>query len=583
MALGRLGKYERVDVLGHGSSGIVYLAWDTLLKRQVALKEVDLQAADVERFLDEARLMDRLAHPNIVRVNAVDRIDGRVVIDMEYVRGRNLQDRLRVEGPVPLDEALSITAQVLDALDYAHRLKTVHRDIKPANILVGRDGSVKLADFGLAEVLATNAYACGAGTYAYMAPEDFAEEHNSDHRSDLWAVGASLYEMLTGERPFRVGRVRDPFAWRRALLEQRPRPLVEMMPDAPPALQTIIDKALAVDKHDRYASAAEFRDDVLAVAAGRALVHASIHGAEPRPSPAPPSHAGVATLAPATTITMAPPVVETVAPDAGDARRPFSIARLAARLSRRAPTAVSVSARPESVTFPAVRKGDTMFARVRLVPNGASGVHGRLSSTPTWLEATPIDVRGRRPVVRLKLLTERVWETGHVDSVVVFDTSCGKATIPVSAEVLPARPSFASVAFWFVPALACALFPSLIALLGTILVGTRHLAPAAAVVSAGLLALLLRAGSEADLGPRERAVAGGLLAAMMAVVGAAVGAMSHGRGLGYAGTMLAGGAMVSAVLVAQAVRPRLWKLWVFVTGALGLATGILLARVISLY
>src|SRR5207247_2940558 len=132
MALGRLGKYERVDVLGHGASGIVYLAWDTLLKKQIALKEIDLQAGDVSRFLEEARVMDRLSHPNIVRVNGVDLIDGRVVIDMEYVKGQNLQELLRKERTLPMDRSLSITIQTLDALDFAHRLRTVHRDIKPA-------------------------------------------------------------------------------------------------------------------------------------------------------------------------------------------------------------------------------------------------------------------------------------------------------------------------------------------------------------------------------------------------------------------------------------------------------------------
>src|SRR2546426_11277081 len=98
MPLSKIGKYERVDVLGHGASGIVYLAWDTLLKKQVALKEIDLQAGDVRRFLEEARVMDRLQHPNIVHVNGVDLIDGRVVIDMELVKGCNLQEILRREG-----------------------------------------------------------------------------------------------------------------------------------------------------------------------------------------------------------------------------------------------------------------------------------------------------------------------------------------------------------------------------------------------------------------------------------------------------------------------------------------------------
>src|SRR5579863_6547189 len=112
MPLGMLGKYERLDILGRGVSGIVYLAKDTLLNKQVALKEVDVQAGDLRRFLEEARVMDRLRHPNIVRVNGVDRIDDKVVIDMEYVRGRNLQETLRAEGPLSLSRSLNIAIQV---------------------------------------------------------------------------------------------------------------------------------------------------------------------------------------------------------------------------------------------------------------------------------------------------------------------------------------------------------------------------------------------------------------------------------------------------------------------------------------
>src|SRR5580698_9095578 len=193
MSLGTLGKYERIAVLGRGVSGMVYLAKDTLLNRQVALKEVDVQAGDLKRFLEEARVMDRLRHPNIVRVNGIDRIEDKVVIDMEYVRGRNLQETLRAEGPLSISRSINIGIQVLDALEYAHSMQTVHRDIKPANILLTKDGVVKLADFGLAEILATNAYACGAGTYAYMAPEDFEEENHSDSQSDIWAVSVTLF------------------------------------------------------------------------------------------------------------------------------------------------------------------------------------------------------------------------------------------------------------------------------------------------------------------------------------------------------------------------------------------------------
>ena len=265
MPLERLGKYERLDVLGHGASGIVYLAKDTLLGKQVALKEISAQGDDLERFLEEARVLDRLRHPNIVQVNSVDEIGGRVVIDMEYVRGRNLQEVLRETPILPISQAVSITAQLCDGLAYAHSQRTVHRDIKPANILITRDGTVKLVDFGLAEVLGTHSFAGGAGTYAYMAPEDFHPEEQSDRQSDIWAVGVILYEMLTGRRPFQAAKAKDPFAWKTAIESDPIPPVSELRPEASPTLEAIALHALARDKAQRYRDAADMAADLRAL------------------------------------------------------------------------------------------------------------------------------------------------------------------------------------------------------------------------------------------------------------------------------------------------------------------------------
>lgn len=262
MPLEMLGKYERLDVLGHGTSGIVYLAKDTLLGKQVALKEISAQGEEKHRFLEEARVLDRLRHPNIVQVNSVDEIDGKVVIDMEYIRGRNLQDILRETPQLPIPQALDIAAQICDGLAYAHSRRTVHRDIKPANILLTREGVVKLVDFGLAEVLGTHSVAGGAGTYAYMAPEDFHPEEHSDRQSDIWAVGVILYEMLAGRRPFQVLKSRDPFAWKLAVENDPLIPLHDLRPDAPPQLEAIVSYALARDKAARYREAAAMAVDL---------------------------------------------------------------------------------------------------------------------------------------------------------------------------------------------------------------------------------------------------------------------------------------------------------------------------------
>ncbi|MFM2222589.1 MAG: hypothetical protein RLZZ78_846, partial [Armatimonadota bacterium] len=196
MAIGHLGKYERLDVLGSGASGVVYLAYDTLLRRQVALKEVRAAGPELDRVLSEARLLDRLRHPSLIAVHAVDEIDGVVVIDMELIRGSNLSEVMRARNrrPLPLNEALTIAIGILDGLAHAHDHRVLHRDIKPANILIGTDGrTVKLTDFGLAELLSSSSLAGGGGTYPYMAPEDFDETAGSDRRSDLWSVGVVVY------------------------------------------------------------------------------------------------------------------------------------------------------------------------------------------------------------------------------------------------------------------------------------------------------------------------------------------------------------------------------------------------------
>jgi serine/threonine protein kinase len=262
MAVGRIGKYERLDLLGNGTSGVVSLAWDTLLRRQVALKEVRVDGPEMERVLAEARLLDRLKHPNIIEIHSVDEVSGVVLIDMELVKGKNLSERLK-ENPqsrLPFAEAQKILLAVLDALDYAHTRRVVHRDIKPANILIGDNGEIKLTDFGLAEALGTGSLAGGGGTYPYMAPEDFAESADSDAQSDLWAVGVVLYECVTGRRPFAVSRSRDPFAWKRVITEETPVPIAEYVPNLPDGLQEIINHALAKTKDQRFASAKVFAD-----------------------------------------------------------------------------------------------------------------------------------------------------------------------------------------------------------------------------------------------------------------------------------------------------------------------------------
>lgn len=306
MAIGTIGKYERLDVLGHGTSGVVYLAWDTLLRRQVALKEIRAAAPEMERVLEEARVLDRLRHPHIVHVHSVDQENGAILLDMELVRGQNLADLLRERNgePLPPAEAGRIALAVLDALAYAHERRIIHRDIKPANILIGQAAgtsganTVKLTDFGLAEALGSGSVAGGGGTYPYMAPEDFAEEESSDYRTDLWAVGVVLYEMLTSRRPFTVPRPKDPFAWKRAIENDQPPPVTALRPELPAALDAVIKHALAKRKGDRFPSARAFSDALRTALAGSGAAVGDEPHAAAREDAAVPPAAGAMPSAP---------------------------------------------------------------------------------------------------------------------------------------------------------------------------------------------------------------------------------------------------------------------------------------------
>jgi len=595
-----LGKYERLDVLGHGVSGIVYLAKDTLLNKQVALKEVDVQAGDVRRFLEEARVMDRLRHPNIVRVNGVDRIEGKIVIDMEYVRGQNLQDLLRAEGCLSLDRALDIAIQVLDALDYAHQMQTVHRDIKPANILIARDGTVKLVDFGLAEILATNAYAGGAGTYAYMAPEDFAEEDRSDNQSDIWAVGVTLYEMLTAQRPFQVARVKDPFAWKRALETEAPTPITAYLPAAPPGLQAILEKALARSKSDRYQTAGEFRDDLrrLRDELAPSLKTLSLSGEAvvrpltPRPANGNGAHsAGQDAAAPPQETVTAPPrtgpgvVVAEVSPPAP----PQEEAETKARRGRRpfgGRKQAEVFVAPESVDFGALRKGETRSVKVQARVVGLEGrVSGRVLHDPGWLTVHPSAFDRPRQTLTLTAHSERAWETGDFEERVRVETNAGTAEIPVRLTVLKPRPTFWRISLWYVPLFVSVLMPSLAVAFGTgshaASAEAAALVPPAAVASGLLAVMLLLIGVAADIGISERVACGVLTLVMGTVLG--VSMRMHPTGAAHDLMMhriFVTGGIIGALLALQLLYLRRWKFWAFVLAGLGVLIGSTLLRVL---
>ena len=272
----RLGPYEILAAIGAGGMGEVYKAKDTRLDRTVAVKVLPAaSAADPEfraRFEREARTISQLSHPHICALFDVGNQDGVEFLVMEHLEGETLADRLK-KGPVPVEQALELATEIADALDKAHRLGIIHRDLKPANIMLTKAGS-KLLDFGLAKMgvapapgtvetrlLTSPSPGASAdpltargsilGTFQYMAPEQL-EGQDADARTDIWAFGCVLYEMVTGKRTFEGKTQASLIA---AILERQPTPMAELVPITPPALGRLVRTCLAKDPDDRFQTA----------------------------------------------------------------------------------------------------------------------------------------------------------------------------------------------------------------------------------------------------------------------------------------------------------------------------------------
>ncbi len=260
-----IGDYEIQAVLGKGGMGVVYKAIDILLEKVVALKVINPQIMEDERFLKrfraEARALGRLQHPNIVNVFAFRNIGNHLFIVMEYVEGETLTQRIKREGALTWEEAVPVAKQTLNALAYAHERKVIHRDVKPSNILLSKSGQVKVMDFGLAKIqsrtedsMLTRTGVAG-GTLYYMPPEQLEGLANVDHRCDIYALGMSLYQALAGRTPFEG--LSSEFAIIRMIDQNKFPPLVEHNTDIPPVLADIVMKSLQREPEDRFASAME--------------------------------------------------------------------------------------------------------------------------------------------------------------------------------------------------------------------------------------------------------------------------------------------------------------------------------------
>lgn len=585
MQCGNLGKYRLDQEVGSGRTGTVYRAFDTELSRIVALKVFNVDLVPTGQLKREAEALAALNHPCIVQFFDAEYIGGRPVLAMEWVDGVTLRQYMQFAGgALPVPDALRVTSRLLEALQYAHARNMVHRDVKPLNILLGVGGTVKLADFGGAEMVGPNQYVTGGGTFAYMAPEDLGETPHSDSRSDLWAVGVILYEMVTGHLPFSGLNLKDPIAMAQGLRTMAFDPLPESLTGRQ-LLSAAISGALRPHKGARYQDAAEFGAWIadaarqMQVALEKPLeadiqaIRSSQSGSWATGLATPEEgtvleaqgHPGIATTGfeEATTL-------ETIAPASG---RPATAAPVQARSAappeaRPAVGGLQPTAVPDAVHFGSVRHGTAAHASVVLKADG-DGVWpvSNVLHAPEWLHVTGGSRRGRRQRYQFTLHSGVLADLGEYRDEVVIETRTGQVRVPVAVQVLAPLRRFAEVADWLILVLVMAALPLVIGLV------TRQ-AAGGGLLTAMLSTLLLRAIIEGDLGSAECHAARALTAIGLSVAGVALGLLAANPPVSagatrlgvhlwqVVSTLVAG----STLLWLQGLFPRRWDRWTATTG-----------------
>ena len=258
-----IGKYRVLSHLGSGGFGSVYLAEDTWIKKNVAIKVPHKQNLDFSDMLKEPRLLASMSHPNIVTMLTAEKIDDVFFIVMEYVAGETLEHMIVREGALDLSRALDYTCQMCNAVDHAHRAGVLHRDIRPGNMLVSETGLLKVTDFGTSRFLEIAAHGTTViGSPPYMAPEQF--HGKAVFASDVYSVGITMYQMVTGELPYNTPAPADIEKLMRGELVTAPRVKNSRLPKA---INDIIMRALAPDLTVRYQRAAGLLEDLLAARA----------------------------------------------------------------------------------------------------------------------------------------------------------------------------------------------------------------------------------------------------------------------------------------------------------------------------
>jgi serine/threonine-protein kinase len=248
-----LGKYRIIEPLGSGGFGTVYLAEDTWIDKRVAIKVPHRQSLDFGELLREPRLLASLNHPNIVTVITAEKQDNTFFIVMEYVPGDTLETIIMTRGALDLTQALDYTCQIANAVEHAHKQGVIHRDLRPANVFVTEKGLLKVGDFGTSRFLEIAAHGTTViGSPPYMAPEQF--EGRAVFASDLYSLGITMYQMLTGVLPYDTPAPSDLDRLRRGELVSPPG---QKNSAIPPVIDDIVMKALSADVGTRYQRAEE--------------------------------------------------------------------------------------------------------------------------------------------------------------------------------------------------------------------------------------------------------------------------------------------------------------------------------------
>jgi serine/threonine protein kinase len=258
-----VGKYKIFSTLGSGGFGTVYLAEDTWIDKKVALKVPHKQNLDFGELLREPRLLASLNHPNIVTIVTAEKQQNVFFIVMEFVPGETLEAIIARDGALDLPQVLDFTCQICNAVDHAHRHGVLHRDLRPSNVMVTDNGMVKVADFGTSRFLEIAAHGTTViGSPQYMAPEQF--QGKAVFASDIYSVGVTMYQMLTGTMPYEMPSPVDLDRLKRGELVTPPR---LKNPKIPKAISDVVMKAMAPEITSRYQRATELLDAVLALRA----------------------------------------------------------------------------------------------------------------------------------------------------------------------------------------------------------------------------------------------------------------------------------------------------------------------------